>query len=109
MIVKAMVETTCQQWESAEVTLEKAASIIKEGRNFVTQNEAKRMQGDLLMAEGYHYLRYLKERREEIPKPKYLGLAEESIKGAIHTFTNLPESPNNTIRIVDAYLLQAGL
>ncbi len=67
------------------------------------------MKGDLFMVEGYHYLRYLKERRDEVPKPKYLGLAETSINGAIHTFTNLPESPTNTIRIIDAYLLQAGL
>lgn len=48
------------------------------------------MKGDLFMVEGYHYLRYLKERRDEVPKPKYLGLAETSINAAIHTFTNLP-------------------
>jgi len=35
------------------------------------------------MIEGYHYLRYLKERRDEVPKPKYIGLAEASIKGAL--------------------------
>lgn len=105
MLVKAMVETTCQKWETAEVTLEKSGDIIKEGRNFVTQNEAKKLQGDLCIIEGYHYLRYLKEQRDEVPKPKYLGLAEASIKTAIKTFSNLPETPTNTIRIVDAYLL----
>jgi len=41
------------------------------------------MQGDSFMIEGYHYLRYLKERRDEVPKPKYIGLAEASIKGAL--------------------------
>ena len=61
------------------------------------------------MIEGYHYLRYMKETRDEVPRPKYLGLAEVSIKGALQTFTNLPETPTNTIRIVDAYLLQASL
>ena len=90
LLAKAMVDTTCQKWETAEVTLEKASSIIKEGRNFVTQNEAKRMQGDLYMIEGYHYLRYMKETRDEVPRPKYLGLAEVSVKGALQTFTNLP-------------------
>ena len=60
LLAKAMVDTTCQKWETAQNTLEKAATIIKEGRNFVTQNEAKRIQGDLYMIEGYHYLRYMK-------------------------------------------------
>ena len=104
-----MVETTCHQWESAENTLEKAGMIINENRNFVTQNQAQKMKGDLYMLEGYHYLRYLKERKDEVPKPKYMGLAETSINNAIHTFTNLPENPTNTIRIIDAFLMQAGL
>lgn len=91
------------------MTLEKAALIINENKNFVTQNEANKMKGNLYMLEGYHYLRFLKERKGEVPKPKYLGLAETSINKAIHTFANLPENPTNTIRIIDAYLLQAGL
>ena len=67
------------------------------------------MQGDLFLLEGYHYLRYLKERRDEVPKPKYIGLAESSIKGALKVFINLPETPTNTIRVIDSHLLYGGL
>ena len=53
--------------------------ILREGRNFVTQQEGKKLKGDLLLLEGYHYLRYLKEERASVPKPKYMGLADVSI------------------------------
>jgi hypothetical protein len=60
ILTKAMLETTTFNWEAAETSLERASIIINQSRNFVTELEYKRMRSDLLMLEGYHYLRYVK-------------------------------------------------
>ena len=61
ILTKAMVETTAFNWEAAESSLEKAGMIIGQSRNFVTELEYKQLRSELLMLEGYHYLRYIKE------------------------------------------------
>jgi hypothetical protein len=55
-----------------------------------------------------HEVSVMTARKEEVKK-KRIAVAEASLTSALSIFTNLPESNQNTVKIINTYLLRSDL
>lgn len=105
---KVQVEVMNGKFATAENTLGKMSTVLADEKQFQLITQAKRAKAELEHLRAFYFMELMKEDRSEI-NMRTVGSAEVSIDDARNLLAELPESAQNTVKLIEIHLLHSQL